>query len=101
MEQTSRDRQSAQLQPIPHADLRKILVIVNVDIMAWVLLRSWLFALKGRGFDVHIACSRGAYWEKLANAGFRMHVVNLRRTFNPFAPIRPVTEQTRLRAGES
>jgi glycosyltransferase involved in cell wall biosynthesis len=96
MEQTSRDRQSAQLQPIPHADQRKILVIVNVDIMAWVLLRSWLFALKGRGFDVHIACSRGAYWEKLAIAGFRMHAVNLRRTFNPVAHIRPVIDLIRL-----
>ena len=96
MKHTSLARQSAHIQPITRAHQKKILVVVALDTTAWVLLRPWLFALKDRGFDVHIACSRGAYWEKLANAGFRMHVVNLRRTFNPFAHIRPVIELIRL-----
>src|ERR1035438_8755189 len=96
MKHTSRDRQAAQFPPVEYAYEKKILVVVALDTTAWVLLRPWLFALKDRGFDIHIACARGAYWEKLVNAGFRMHAVSLRRTFNPFAHIRPVIDLIRL-----
>ena len=79
-----------------HKQRHKILAIVTVDVMAWVLLRPWLTALRDRGFDVHIACSKGTYFDRLAEAGFSMHAVSLRRTFNPLAHIRPAIQLIRL-----
>lgn len=70
----------------------KVLAIVTVDIMAWVLLRQWLEGLQQAGFEVHIACARGKYYEQLAGAGFIMHPIRFRRTFNVFAHIVPFFE---------
>lgn len=70
----------------------KVLAIVTVDIMAWVLLRQWLQGLQEAGFEVHIACARGQYYDLLAGAGFTMHPIRFRRTFNVFAHIVPFFE---------
>ena len=71
---------------------RKLLVIVTVDIMAYVLLRPWFEGLRAAGFEVHIACAKGKYFDQLADAGFLMHPVRFRRTFNIFAHIVPLFE---------
>lgn len=68
---------------------RRLLAIVTVDVMAWLLLRPWLEGLRNAGFDVHIACAKGKYFDQLAAAGFIMHPVRFRRTFNIFAHIIP------------
>jgi lipopolysaccharide/colanic/teichoic acid biosynthesis glycosyltransferase len=74
----------------------RILAICAVDIMAWVLLKPWLSALRDRGFEVHIACSQDRYFDALGASGFHMHAVHLRRSFNPLAHIRPFIELLRL-----
>ena len=87
--------------PPSSAPPTKVLAIVTVDIMAWVLLRQWLEGLQLAGFEVHIACSKGVYFDLLAGAGFSMHPVRLRRTFNPFSHIVPLIELlTLLRSGQ-
>jgi glycosyltransferase involved in cell wall biosynthesis len=75
---------------------RRILCLTTVDIMAWRLLRPWLSALQRAGYDVHIACSRGPYFEKLAAEGFEMHEVALRRTFDATAHVWPLFQVWRL-----
>lgn len=70
----------------------KVLAIVTVDIMAWLLLRPWLEGLQSAGFEVHIACAKGKYYDQLAAAGFIMHPVSFHRTFNIFAHILPFFE---------
>jgi glycosyltransferase involved in cell wall biosynthesis len=78
----------------------KVLAIVTVDIMAWVLLRPWLEGLQDAGFEVHLACAKGQYYDQLAGAGFIMHPVSFRRTFNVFSHIIPFFELIAiLRAG--
>lgn len=78
----------------------RILVVVTVDIMAWNLLRPWLDGLREAGFEVHIACSRGKYFDRLSGAGYIMHPVRLRRSFNVFAQIIPLIQLTGIiRAG--
>ncbi len=74
------------------APKRKVLAIVTVDIMAWVLLRQWLEGLQQAGFEVHIACARGKYYDQLAGVGFIMHPIRFQRTFNLFAHIVPFFE---------
>jgi glycosyltransferase involved in cell wall biosynthesis len=69
---------------------KKLLAIVTVDIMAWLLLRPWLAGLQATGYQVHIACARGEYYDRLAQAGFVMHPVRFRRTFNIFAHVVPL-----------
>lgn len=87
--------------PLPSGPPAKVLAIVTVDIMAWVLLRQWLEGLQLAGFEVHIACSKGVYFDQLAGAGFIMHPVRLQRTFNPFSHIVPLIELlTLLRSGQ-
>src|SRR4051794_36760994 len=71
---------------------KRILAVVTVDIMAWLLLRPWLEGLKQAGFEVHIACARGRYYDQLSAAGFIMHPIRMQRTFNVFAHIIPVFE---------
>src|SRR5580704_16193082 len=66
---------------------KNVLAIVTVDIMAYVLLRPWFEGLQQAGFEVHIACAKGKYFDQLAEAGFVMHPVSFRRTFNIFAHI--------------
>ena len=63
----------------------RILVIAAVDTMVWTLLLPWVQELKILGFEVHIACSPSNRFELLRDAGFEMHAVRLRRTFNPFS----------------
>ena len=75
---------------------KQVLVIVTVDIMPWVLLRPWLQGLQAAGAEVHIACARGDYFARLAADGFVMHEVPLRRSFYPFAHLRPLLELIRL-----
>ena len=88
------------VHPFPGAPT-KVLAIVTVDIMAWVLLRQWLEGLQQAGFEVHIACSKGIYFDQLAGAGFIMHPVRLKRTFNPVSHIVPLIELlTLLRTGQ-
>ena len=67
----------------------KILAVVTLDVMAWVLLRPWFEGLRAAGFEVHIACAKGQYYDQLAQAGFIMHPVRLRRSFNLFAHFIP------------
>jgi glycosyltransferase involved in cell wall biosynthesis len=74
----------------------RVLCLTCVDAMAWGLLRPWLHALQCAGYDVHIACSRGQYFERLAAEHFEMHEVALRRTFNPLAHVRPLFQIRRL-----
>ncbi len=74
----------------------RILIVTTLDLMAWVLLRPWLAALLGAGYEVHLACSRGPYWERLAGVGLRLHDVGLRRSFNPFAHLAPLLALYRL-----
>jgi glycosyltransferase involved in cell wall biosynthesis len=74
----------------------RVLCLTTVDIMAWRLLRPWLWGLRSAGYDVHIACSRGEYFERLAADGFEMHEVALRRTFNATAHMRPLFQLWRL-----
>ena len=74
----------------------KILVIAAVDVMVWRLLLPWLRELKDRGFEVHIACSPSDYFDRLEDAGFQMHAVQLRRDFNVFAHLRAAFELIRL-----
>lgn len=77
-------------QPEPPArNTRTVLAIVTVDIMAYLLILPWLKGLQDAGFDVHIACAKGKYYDRLVEAGFTMHPVSFRRTFNPFAHIIP------------
>ncbi|MBI3698436.1 MAG: glycosyltransferase, partial [Acidobacteria bacterium] len=64
--------------------------------MPWVLLWPWLCALRDAGYEVHIACSRGKYFDQLAAAGMHMHPVALRRSFNPFVHFRPFVQLYRL-----
>jgi glycosyltransferase involved in cell wall biosynthesis len=64
--------------------------------MAWVLLRYWLIALQEAGYEVHIACAPGEYWGRLAALGFQMHPVSLRRTFWPWAHVRPLFQLWKL-----
>jgi glycosyltransferase involved in cell wall biosynthesis len=78
----------------------KVLAIVTVDIMAWVLLCPWLKGLQDAGFEVHIACAKGQYYDRLGGLGFVMHPVSFRRTFNVFAHVIPFFELVGiLRAG--
>jgi glycosyltransferase involved in cell wall biosynthesis len=58
--------------------------------MAWVLLKHWLMGLQEAGYEVHLACARGEYWSRLAALGLQMHPISLRRTFRPWAHVRPV-----------
>ena len=74
----------------------KLLVVVTVDIMAWLLLRPWLEGLREAGFELHIACAKGKYYDQLAEAGFIMHPVRFRRTFNLFRHIVPFFELIRI-----
>lgn len=74
----------------------KILVIAAVDIMVWTLLLPWVRELKNRGFEVHIACSQSTYFDRLRDAGFQMHAVHIRRSFNIFAHLRATVELIRL-----
>jgi glycosyltransferase involved in cell wall biosynthesis len=87
------DRESQSVTTVPPVTARpKLLAVVTVDIMAWVLLRPWLEGLQNAGYEVHIACARGKYYDQLVDAGFIMHPVAMRRTFNIFAHIVPFFE---------
>jgi len=76
--------------------MRRILVVTAVDTMAWILLRSYLHGLRSAGFEIHIACSAGSYSGRLRDEGFHLHAVDIRRSFNPFAHIRPVLQLVSL-----
>jgi glycosyltransferase involved in cell wall biosynthesis len=66
----------------------RILVIANVDIMVWNFLLPALEALREAGLEVHIACRRGAYFDRLAARGFRMWDVPVHRGWNPLRNLR-------------
>jgi len=68
----------------------RLLTVVTVDVMAYVLLRPWLLALRSAGHDIEIACSVGEYADQLRQLGFVIHDLPLRRTFNPFSHITPL-----------
>jgi glycosyltransferase involved in cell wall biosynthesis len=72
------------------------LAIVNVDSMVWVLLRPWLSGLQEAGYEVHVACSPGEYFPRLAAQGFQMHAVSIRRSFRPWAHVRPFFELLKI-----
>ena len=74
----------------------RILALCSVDIMAWLLLRPWFQAMQDAGYEVHIACAQGEYFERLAARGFCMHAVSFSRTFTPWAHIRPFFQVWRL-----
>jgi len=81
--------ESARAQP-------RILAICTLDVMAWHLLRPWLRALREAGYEVHVACARTNWFERLAVDGFRMHDVPLRRRMNPLVHIQPLWALYRL-----
>ncbi len=74
----------------------KILAVAAVDVMVRMLLRPWMEALRDAGCEVHLACADTGFGAELRAAGFTLHEVPLRRTFNPFAHIRPLVALTRL-----
>src|ERR1700675_4965760 len=74
----------------------RILAICTLDVMAWKLLLPWFRALQEAGYEVHIACARGSWFEQLAAKGFHMHDVPLRRRLNPLVHIRPLWTLYRL-----
>jgi glycosyltransferase involved in cell wall biosynthesis len=74
----------------------KLLAICNIDLMAWLILKPWLTALQEAGYEVHVACAPGEYWGRLAALGLQMHPISLRRTFRPWAHVRPFIELWRL-----
>ena len=84
----------SEVMPVNHN--RRILAITTVDNMPWILLRPWLHGLRRAGFEVHLACSRGQYFERLAHDGFVMHEVDLRRRLNPIWHWRPALQLARL-----
>ncbi|MGP8246936.1 MAG: glycosyltransferase family 4 protein [Bryobacteraceae bacterium] len=73
-----------------------VLAVCVLDIMAWVLLKPWLAGLRAAGCEVHVACSRGRYFDRLAGEGFHMHEVHLSRKLRPWVHIRPIFELRRL-----
>ena len=70
----------------------RVLTVAAVDFMVWVLLRQWLTALCDQGFEVHVACAPGPYFERLRGAGFIMHEVAMKRTFKPWAYVKPLLQ---------
>jgi glycosyltransferase involved in cell wall biosynthesis len=74
----------------------RILAICTLDVMAWKLLLPWFRALREAGYEVHIACARTNWFERLAADGFHMHDVPLRRRMNPLVHIRPLWALHRL-----
>jgi lipopolysaccharide/colanic/teichoic acid biosynthesis glycosyltransferase len=58
--------------------------------MAWKLLLPWFRALREAGYEVHIACAKTNWFERLAADGFHLHDVPLRRRMNPLVHIRPL-----------
>ncbi|HUE22880.1 MAG TPA: glycosyltransferase family 4 protein [Bryobacteraceae bacterium] len=76
--------------------MTKVLVVAATDTMCRVLLKPWLNGLTEAGYEVHIACSRGRDFTALADLGFRMHDVRIRRTFNPLYHTRPLWKLFRL-----
>jgi lipopolysaccharide/colanic/teichoic acid biosynthesis glycosyltransferase len=64
--------------------------------MAWKLLLPWFRALREAGYEVHIACARTSWFERLTADGFHMHDVPLRRRMNPLVHIRPLWALYRL-----
>jgi glycosyltransferase involved in cell wall biosynthesis len=63
----------------------RILAVCNVDQMAEAFLRPWMIALRDAGYEVHLACRRGEYFEGLARAGFPQHDIPFQRRFNPLS----------------
>jgi len=74
----------------------RILAICTLDVMAWKLLLPWFRALQEAGYEVHIACAKGSWFEQLGAKGFHMHDVPLRRRMNPLMHIRPLWALCRL-----
>ena len=74
----------------------RVLAVCNVDLMAWVLLRQWLKGLQDAGYEVHIACTPGPYFQGLRELGFVMHPISVKRTFAPWAHIRPIIQLHRI-----
>jgi lipopolysaccharide/colanic/teichoic acid biosynthesis glycosyltransferase len=64
--------------------------------MAWKLLLPWFRALLEAGYEVHIACARTHWFERLAADGFHLHDVPLRRRMNPLVHIAPLWALYRL-----
>lgn len=83
----------------PHGR-RRILAIANVDQMVQAFLRPWLSAFQAAGYEVHVACRRGAYFSALAAEGFVMHDIPFRRTSNPFVNLAPAMRLLRLLRSE-
>jgi glycosyltransferase involved in cell wall biosynthesis len=81
---------------LPSPEKPRLLAIVNIDSMVWVLLRPWLRGLQEAGYEVHIACARGEYFARLAALGFQMHAVSIRRSFRPWAHVRPFFELLKI-----
>ena len=87
---------SRDSNPQPSPEKPRLLAIVNVDSMAWVLLRPWLTGLQEAGYEVHIACAPGEYFARLAAQGFKMHAVSIRRSFRPWLHVRPFFELMKI-----
>ena len=67
----------------------RLLAVCALDLMAGVLLRPWLRALRDAGLEVHIACRPGPYVAGLEADGFRVHAVALRRSWQPWQHLGP------------
>jgi glycosyltransferase involved in cell wall biosynthesis len=74
----------------------RILVIANVDIMVWGFLVPALEALCAAGWEIHVACRRGPYFDRLAERGFRMWDVPVHRGWNPLRNLPALAKLYRL-----
>lgn len=70
----------------------RILTLCATDATAWILLTPGLRALKRCGYEVHVACADGQYCENLRREGFTVHTIGFRRTFAPWANLKPLLQ---------
>lgn len=74
----------------------RVLAICNIDLMAAILLKPWFSALASAGYEVHIACSAGAYLKELEADGFTVHPIPVRRRLNPLANLDAIWQVYRV-----
>ncbi len=63
----------------------RILQLCAVDFTAQNFLRPLLRFLEAKGCEVTLACSRGPYFDSLRTEGFRLHEIEIRRSYDVLA----------------
>ena len=74
----------------------RICQLCAVDFTAYHLLRPLGLALRDEGFDVSFCSSDGAGLEKLADEGFRVFPVEIKRNYNLISHMKSFTELVNL-----